>query len=96
MKQFNSILFRTTGTKDFDVEARFGDIQDYLAETFNNDYDAMVKCKHDYYSKLDAGDTETEQGNHKWIDIEMQINVIAFEGADWLYYQNSPHVEIHI
>ena len=96
MKQFNSILFSTTDTKDYDVKSRFTDIQDYLAKEFNNDYNAMIQCNRDYQSKLDSGDTETEQGNHRWIVIEAKINVIAFEGADWLFYQNSPHLEIHI
>lgn len=94
MNKFNEIGFLTQDTKDFDVDSKFDEIRLFLEKEFSGDYQAMVDCSNDCMEKLDAGDAETEKGNHRWCEIEAKMNQIAFGGAEWLYFQNEPVIEI--
>lgn len=94
MSKFNDIGFLTQDTKDFDVESKFDEIRFFLEKEFSGDYQAMIDCHEDYAQKIEGGDTETENGNHRWSKVEAKINDIAFGDAEYLYYQNEPVIEI--
>lgn len=94
MNKFEQLGFLTQSTKDYAVDSRFDDLREFLENEFNGDYQAMLDCYDDFMKMLNDEDSDAENGNHKWSEIESKMNSIAFDGQEWLYYQNNPVIEI--